>query len=118
MIDNYQKDGIDENIIALVKDGDHHAFLTLYDTYAAALLGVITKITGVGKIAEDVLQQAFVEIWKKKANFNGSKERLFTWMIKITLSVAMLAANTGNAVAGGQTINIRNLVYGKLMKAN
>ncbi|MES2772725.1 MAG: sigma factor [Bacteroidota bacterium] len=114
MIDNYAGNGVGQSILPSVKGGGQAAFENLYDVYSAPLLGVIAKITGAGKIAEDVLQQAFLEIWQKREMHDDSKERIFTWMIKIAVKVAMLAARPGNLNAGGEIAALKNLVYGVL----
>ena len=100
------------------KNGSQQAFENLYDTYSASLLGMITKVTGIGKMSENVLQQAFLEIWLKKANYDGSKERFFTWMIKIAFNIAILAARKGKEYTSAEIMTIKNLVYGKATEVN
>ena len=79
---------------------------------------MITKVTGIGKMSENVLQQAFLEIWHKKANYDGSKERFFTWMIKIAFNIAILAARKGKEYTSAEIMTIKNLVYGKATEVN
>ena len=44
---------------------DNRAYSYLYDNYAAALNGIITPIVNDEELANDVLQEVLVNIWKK-----------------------------------------------------
>jgi RNA polymerase sigma-70 factor (ECF subfamily) len=65
----------------LTQQDEVKAFAKLYDRYAPLLLGFIIKIVRDPKLAEDLLQQAFIEIWKNRAGCDFSNDRLFTKMI-------------------------------------
>jgi RNA polymerase sigma-70 factor (ECF subfamily) len=60
------------------------AFSVLYDNYAPALLGIAYKIVKDKTIAEEILQDVFVKIWKHIDTYDASKGTLFTWMLNIT----------------------------------
>lgn len=68
---------------------DNGAFSYLYDHYAGALHGVVKQIVGDGELASDVLQEVFVNIWKKIDSYDASKGRLFTWMLNIARNAAI-----------------------------
>lgn len=72
-----------------VKGGDRSAFSELYDNYSPALFGVVSKILKEDGDAEDVLQDAFVKIWKKINTFDESKGTIFTWMLNIARNTAI-----------------------------
>lgn len=76
-------------MLEAVQHGDSEAFGRLYDQYAGALNGVIMKIVSSGEIAEEVLQDAFVKIWKAAASFDPAKGRAFTWMLNIARNAAI-----------------------------
>lgn len=65
------------------------AFAQLYDSYSGSLLGIITKIIQPPSVAEDVLKEAFMDIYKAIADYDTSDGRLFTWMIKVTRKLAL-----------------------------
>jgi RNA polymerase sigma factor (sigma-70 family) len=79
----------EEESIALLKSKGEEAFNILYDNYSAALYGVISKIVVAEEIAEDVLQEAFIKIWKNSSFFDPAKGRLFTWMLNIARNMAI-----------------------------
>lgn len=61
----------------------------LYDNYAGALYGVICRIVNNNPAAEDLLQDAFVKIWKNIDSYSAAKGTLFTWMINITRNICI-----------------------------
>lgn len=61
----------------------------LYDHYADTLYGIAFKIVGSEEKAADVLQDAFVKIWKQSKSYDSSKGRLFTWVLSIVRNQAI-----------------------------
>lgn len=55
----------------------------LYDRYSGAVLGLLVKVTRHDAVAEDLLQEVFLKIWEKAADYDASKGRLFTWILNI-----------------------------------
>lgn len=70
-------------LIEQLQQGDEMAFSKLYDMFSPSLFGVILKITRDEAVAQDVLQDCFVTIWKKAKSFDASKGSFFTWMLNI-----------------------------------
>lgn len=85
------------NLIIAVRQGDPEALSKLYDRYGAILFGFITRIVKDAHVAENVLQNAFIVIWKSMPAFDPEKERMLTWMLKIAMNVAIMALPEGNA---------------------
>jgi RNA polymerase sigma-70 factor (ECF subfamily) len=65
------------------------ALETVYDKYAAALYGIIHKIVRDDAIAEDLLQDVFVRIWRNAESYSSEKGRFFTWMLNISRNAAI-----------------------------
>ncbi|WP_306642224.1 RNA polymerase sigma factor [Sanyastnella coralliicola] len=76
-------------LIFRIQEGDTDAFGELYRDYSATLYGVSLKILGSEDQAEDVLQDAFIKIWKNIKKFNPQKGSIFTWMLNITRNTAI-----------------------------
>ena len=72
-----------------LQSGDKTAFGELYDSYGAALYGVVLKIVGTEEEANDVLQASFVKIWKYAAKYDSKKGSPFTWMLNIARNTAI-----------------------------
>ena len=73
----------------MLQQQDQTAFSYLYDNYAAALLGIINSIVSEKESANDVLQEVFLNIWKKISLYDSTKGRLFTWMLNIARNAAI-----------------------------
>jgi RNA polymerase sigma factor (sigma-70 family) len=91
-------DDIDKNIVALFQRGDREDYHALYNKYAPAVLGVMTRTLGHQELAEECVNEAFCRIWSERLNYNPEKERLFTWMLKIARGCALFGS-----VAAAQT---------------
>lgn len=68
---------------------EQEAFTYLYDHYAPALTGIIQQIIPDTETAADVLQQVFLNIWRKIGSYDAGKGRLFTWMLNIARNAAI-----------------------------
>ena len=79
----------EETLIDLVQRGSEEGFKILYQNYSASLLGVIERMVLDKSLAQDVLQDAFVKIWKNFASYSPEKGRLFTWMLNIARNMAI-----------------------------
>ena len=81
---------IDEgDLVLLLQSKDQRGFSILYDNYSSALYGVILKIVRTEEIASDVMQDAFVKIWKNIEAYNRTKGTLFTWMLNVARNTAI-----------------------------
>jgi len=81
--------GANEEMGLLIQQPGQNVIGKLYDKYAPLLLGVIRRIVGNDKVAEDILQMSFIEIWENKKAYDPSRERLFTWMLRIAKNAAL-----------------------------
>ena len=75
--------------IAELKAKDKKAFENLYDKYSGALFNIILRIVNNQVIAEDVLQESFVKIWKNIDKYDEDKSTIFTWMLNISRNTAI-----------------------------
>ena len=63
--------------------GDQRAFQTIYQLTAPKFMAIVTNQLKDAEAARDVVQQAYVSIWKNAAKFDASKGQPFTWMLVI-----------------------------------
>jgi len=80
---------IEKNIVQLIQAGDNKFVELLYDHYSASLYGMVLRIVKDDMVAEDVMQDSFIKIWKKSADFKPEKSRLFTWLLTICRNTAI-----------------------------
>lgn len=79
----------EQELVALLNQQDNDAFNYLYDHYSGALFTIVNQIVPDKDTAGDVLQEVFVNIWKKIYSYDAAKGRLFTWMLNIARNAAI-----------------------------
>lgn len=79
----------EHELVKLLQEKDNQAFSYLYDHYAGALYGIVKQILVDVELANDVLQEVFVSIWRKIDSYDPVKGRLFTWMLNIARNAAI-----------------------------
>src|ERR1700719_1332062 len=76
-------------LIAAVAKGDEAAFERLYTATRAKLFGVVLRILRRQDLAEEVIQEAYVKIWKSAGQFNPGLSSPITWMASIARNRAI-----------------------------
>jgi len=71
------------NLLALCKRGDKHAFSLLYKKTSGRLNGIAYRITRHVDSANEVLQEAFIQIWQNIDQYQEHKSKPFTWLASI-----------------------------------
>ena len=79
----------EHELVAMLKEQSNDAFNYLYDNYSGALFTIISQIVTDKETADDVLQEVFLNIWKKIDMYDAAKGRLFTWMLNIARNAAI-----------------------------
>lgn len=80
---------IEQQIVSLLKQGDKKAITLLYENYSDTLFGVISKVITDADLAQDVLQETFIKVWKKAQTYDAKKAKLFTWLYRIAYNTAI-----------------------------
>lgn len=108
----------DDNLASSLQKGNLEAFEILYDTYAPALFGILKNITRNENQAEDVLQKSFIQIWNCKNTYDPTKERLFTWVLKIARNITSKSMKENNGVTSNQVgrLYVNDINHDKLKK--
>jgi RNA polymerase sigma factor (sigma-70 family) len=76
-------------LVSLLQQQNEQAFGYLYDNYSGALFNIINQVVPDREIAADVLQEVFVNIWRKIESYDPGKGRLFTWMLNVARNAAI-----------------------------
>lgn len=79
----------EQELVSLLKSRDSKAFSYLYDNYSASLYTVIVQVVEDMELANDVLQEVFINIWRRIESYDPSKGRLFTWMLNIARNASI-----------------------------
>ncbi|MCC7347137.1 MAG: sigma-70 family RNA polymerase sigma factor [Variibacter sp.] len=76
-------------LLAATAKGDAEAFERLYAATRAKLYGVALRILRRADLAEEVLQETFVKVWRNAGDFNPQKASPITWMVAIARNGAL-----------------------------
>jgi RNA polymerase sigma-70 factor, ECF subfamily len=73
----------DEDLMQLVRRGDTLAFEVVYDRHATAAFSLAYRMTGARNVAEDVVQEAFLSLWRSGARYDRTRGSVRTWVLGI-----------------------------------
>jgi RNA polymerase sigma-70 factor (ECF subfamily) len=73
----------DEDLISLVGRGDTEAFAALYDRHARAAYSLAYRMMGEKQAAEDILQDAFLKLWRAAGSYRAERASVRTWILSI-----------------------------------
>ncbi len=79
----------DKELMRRLVGGDEAAFASFYRRFAPGLFSMIYQILQDQKESEDVMQEAFVQMWKKAATYDSGRSGLFTWAVMISRNKAI-----------------------------
>jgi len=82
-------------LMARVALHDRAAFERVYRATSAHLLGVALRILGSRERAEEVLQDAFVNVWQGARGYNPNVAAPMTWLINIVRNKSIDALRSG-----------------------
>ena len=84
-----RQDGMIESCIAKIAGGDQDALTLLYQQSSAAVYGFALSILKNKQDAEDVLQDAFIQIWNAAGSYTPNGKPL-AWIFTITRNLALM----------------------------
>ena len=73
----------DEDLMQLVSRADPAAFEILYERHSKVSFSLAYRIMGTRNAAEDVVQEAFLNLWRSGARFERSRGSVRTWVLGI-----------------------------------
>ena len=69
--------------------GDRAAFAALYERTSGHLFAVVLRIQRDRGVAEDLLQEVYVSVWKAAASFDAARSQPLTWLTHIARNRAI-----------------------------
>lgn len=73
----------DEVLLAAIHRGDEGAIAALYDRYGGLAYGLAYRIVNDRGTAEDVVQDAFMSVWRRAVSFQTGRGSVRTWLLSI-----------------------------------
>ena len=80
---------IDPTLLARVVKGDQQAFSQLYDHSSTLLFTLAVRILGNHEEASDLLQDVYLEVWRKVSRYDVGRGTPIAWLITLTKSRAI-----------------------------
>jgi RNA polymerase sigma-70 factor (ECF subfamily) len=79
----------DIELLHAIARGDEAALARLYDAYRVILFGLLVRILSSREEAEDILQDVFIQVWRRAKDFDEKRGRPFTWLVTLARSRAI-----------------------------
>ena len=100
----------DVELLKAVASRDEAALGQLYNRYRLILFSVLVRILNNREEAEDVLQEVFLQVWRRAADFDANRGRPFTWLVTLARSrgidrLRSVASRERVAMAAGAEVN-------------
>jgi RNA polymerase sigma-70 factor (ECF subfamily) len=73
----------DEALVALVARGDEDALAELYDRVSRIAYGLALRVLRDERYAEDAVQEAFLQVWRRAATFRADRAKASTWILTL-----------------------------------
>lgn len=73
----------DAALLRAMQGGDQAAVAALYDRHGGAAYGLAYRITNDATLAEDVVQEAYVSVWKQCGRFDPGRGQVRSWLLTI-----------------------------------
>jgi RNA polymerase sigma-70 factor, ECF subfamily len=80
----------DDVLISSIAVGDKHAMVLLFMRHNVRIHRFVMRLTGKASIAEDIVSEVFLDIWRGAAEFSG-KSNVSTWLLGIARNKTMSA---------------------------
>ena len=92
-----------DRLIAAAAAHDQAAFAELYGLTRRKLFGIALTVLRRRDLAEDVLQEAYIRIWRSAARFDPARGSAIAWMATIVRNLAIDVKRSPAAVATDDT---------------
>jgi RNA polymerase sigma-70 factor (ECF subfamily) len=85
----------DEDLMQLVHDGEARAFEIIFDRHASMAFSLAYRMCGRRALAEEVVQEAFLSLWRTAARYDGARGSVRSWVLSIVRNRAIDALRRG-----------------------
>jgi RNA polymerase sigma-70 factor, ECF subfamily len=86
----------DEDLMEHLRRGEALAFEIVYERHADACFSLAYRMCGRRAIAEDVVQEAFLSLWRSGARYDRTRGSVRTWVLGIVHNRAVDALRRGS----------------------
>jgi RNA polymerase sigma-70 factor, ECF subfamily len=79
----------DEELMQLVRQGETRAFELVFDRHSGAAFSLAYRMCGRQAMAEDIVQEAFMSLWRSGARYDASRGSVRTWVLSVVRNRAI-----------------------------
>ena len=79
-----QLDRTDEELLSALAARDAGALEALYGRYGRLAFSLAVRIVGAPETAEEIVQEAFLSVWRGAASYQPGRAAVRTWLLSIT----------------------------------
>jgi RNA polymerase sigma-70 factor, ECF subfamily len=73
----------DEDLMGRVQDGDARAFEVIFDRHVDVAFSLAYRMCGRSSIAEDIVQDAFLSLWRSGARYDRGRGSVRSWVLGV-----------------------------------
>jgi RNA polymerase sigma-70 factor (ECF subfamily) len=73
----------DEDLMALAQDGEARAYDVIFDRHAGAAFSLAYRMCGRRALAEEVVQDAFLSLWRSGGRYDRSRGSVRAWVLTV-----------------------------------
>jgi RNA polymerase sigma factor (sigma-70 family) len=73
----------DQDVLAACAAGDEQALASLYDRFGKVAYGLALRIVRDAALAEDAVQEAFLDVWRQADRFDSSRGKASSWILML-----------------------------------
>ncbi len=88
----------DEELMQLVGENDPEAFEVVLERHADSALSLAYRIVGPFPLAEDIVQEAFISVWRNGSRYDPTRGSLRNWTLSIVHHRAIDAVRRNGAL--------------------
>lgn len=89
----------DEDLMQLVRRGDHQAFEIIAERHQGAAYSLAYRMCGTRSTAEDVVQESLLSLWRSNTRYDRGRGSVRTWILGIVHNRAIDALRRGTVHA-------------------
>jgi RNA polymerase sigma-70 factor (ECF subfamily) len=77
------RDLADEDLMALVRDGEARAFEVVFDRHAGPAFSLAYRMCGRRGLAEEIVQESFLSLWRSGARYDATRGSVRSWVLGV-----------------------------------
>jgi RNA polymerase sigma-70 factor (ECF subfamily) len=106
------------DLVARVVGGDQAAFEQLYEQSSPLLFTLVSRIVGNEGEAADLLQEVYLEVWRKASNYDHARGTPMAWLVTLARSRAIDRVRALGSRGKGVTASLEDTPAADLIASN